>query len=74
MTVLIGLMLGSLRVLWPWPGGVESTELAAPGDGGAVLVPVLLAAFGLAVVLAIDWVSHRLEHRDASDEVEDLTA
>lgn len=74
MSGLIGLMLGSLRVLWPWPGGVESTELAAPGEGGAVLVPVLLTAFGLAVVLAIDWVSHRLEHRDASDEVEDLTA
>lgn len=74
MSVLIGLMLGSLRVLWPWPGGVETTELAAPGTGGAVLVPVLLALLGLVVVLAIDWVSHRLENRDASDDIEDLTA
>jgi putative membrane protein len=74
MAVLIGLMLGSLRVLWPWPGGVESTELSAPGTGGAVLVPVLLALFGLVVVLGIDWVGHRLEHRNASDDVEDLIA
>lgn len=74
MSVLIGLMLGSLRVLWPWPGGVESTDLSAPGTGGAVLVPVLLALVGLAVVLTIDWVSHRLEHRDASDDVDDLVA
>lgn len=74
MSVLIGLMLGSIRVLWPWPGGVETTELAAPGSGGAVLVPVLLALLGLVVVLMIDWVSHRLEDRDTSDDVEDLVA
>lgn len=74
MAVLIGMMLGSLRVLWPWPGGVESTVLSAPGTGGAVLVPVMLTLLGLVVVLGIDWVSHRLEHRDVSDDVEDLTA
>ena len=74
MAVLIGLMLGSLRVLWPWPGGVESTELAAPGTGGGVLVPVSMIVLGLIVVLGIDWVSHRLEHRDVSDDVGDLVS
>lgn len=74
MAVLIGLMLGSLRVLWPWPGGVESTELAAPGTDGGVLVPVMMMVLGLIVVLGIDWVSHRFEHRDVSDDVEDLVA
>lgn len=74
MAVLIGLMLGSVRVLWPWPGGVDSTELAAPASGEPVLVPVLLAVAGLAVVLAVDVISHRIEHRDVTDEIEDLRA
>ena len=73
MAVLIGLMLGSLRVLWPWPDGVDSTALGSP-DGHAVLVPVLLAVAGLVLVLAVEVVSERLEHRTVSDEVEDLHA
>ena len=32
MAALIGLMLGSLRVLWPWPRGVDSTALQAPNE------------------------------------------
>jgi putative membrane protein len=72
MAVLIGLMLGSIRVLWPWPEGVESTALSVPED--PVAVPVLLAAVGLAVVLVVDTVSSRLEHRTAQDEVDDLHA
>lgn len=48
---LIGLMAGSLRVLWPWPEGVDSAALGAPeGD----LLPVLIAgAVGFAFVFAI---------------------
>ena len=52
LAALIGLMLGSLRILWPWPNGLESTELGAPS--GSVLVPVLLAVAGLALVVGID--------------------
>lgn len=51
VAAMIGLMLGSTRVLWPWPGGVESTELARPS--GDVLLPVLLAVVGFAVILAV---------------------
>ncbi|MFN7150048.1 MAG: DUF368 domain-containing protein [Microthrixaceae bacterium] len=72
MALLIGLMLGSLRVLWPWPGGVESTELAAPSD--PIVVPVLLAVGGFALVMVVELVSKRLEHRHTSDEIEDLHA
>lgn len=73
---LIGLMLGSLRILWPWPNGLGSeddtgTSLAWPeGDVG---VPVALAVVGLLVVLGITWVSERLEDRDDEDLVEELT-
>lgn len=72
MALLIGLMLGSLRVLWPWPGGVESTELAAPSD--PIVVPVLLAVGGFALVIVVELVSKRLEHRHTADEIEDLHA
>ena len=72
MAVLIGLMLGSMRVLWPWPLGVDSTELAAPTD--PVVVPVLLAVGGLLVVLAVDLISRRLEGRTVEAEISDLHA
>ena len=49
MSAMVGLMLGSLRVLWPWPGGTETTDLAAPSDD--VVVPILLAILGCAAGL-----------------------
>lgn len=51
LAALVGLMAGSLRVLWPWPDGTGGTSLAAPS--GDVLIPVLLAAVGAAAVLLI---------------------
>lgn len=53
LAVLIGLMAGSLRVLWPWPAGedgVGDTALGPPGDD--VWVALALAA-GAAVVVAV---------------------
>ena len=61
---MIGLMLGSLRVLWPWPGGTATTTIGAPR--GDVLVPVLLAAAGLIVVLGIEVVVARSTERRPS--------
>ena len=63
MAVLVGLMAGSLRVLWPWPNGVgvisrhehevvSGTGLAWPGaDDWAA--PTAAAVVGFAVVLLI---------------------
>lgn len=54
---LVGLMIGSVRILWPWPNGlgdadgVGATVLGAPR--GDIVVPLLLAAAGLTVVLAV---------------------
>jgi putative membrane protein len=50
MAALIGLMLGSLRVLWPWPDGADTAALSRPVDWG---IPALLALGGMALVLAI---------------------
>jgi putative membrane protein len=72
MAVMIGLMLGSLRVLWPWPDGADSVELGAPDE--AVAVTVGLALFGLALVLTIDRIARRIERRRTSDEIEELRA
>jgi putative membrane protein len=54
VAVLIGLMAGSLRVLWPWPDGTETATLAAPSDA---TLPVLLAVVGTIVVVTMSlWV------------------
>ena len=67
MAAMIGLMLGSLRVLWPWPGGTATTELGAPS--GSIAVPVALAVAGFALVLVVELVVGRraaLEHASRS--------
>lgn len=56
MAALIGLMLGSLRVLWPWPDGADTAALSRPVDWG---VPALLATAGFALVLLIGWGAKR---------------
>lgn len=58
---LIGLMAGSLRVLWPWPGGVGSSALGAPGsDWGLVTVVGLI---GLGLVFAISRLAEKEDDR-----------
>ncbi len=63
LAVLIGLMLGSFRVLWPWPNGVgiiseiegesiSGTGLELPETAGDGVVPVVLAVVAFAVVVA----------------------
>ena len=54
MAILIGLMAGSLRVLWPWPDGTNTARLGAPED---TLLPLLLAIVGIGVVLGLGRVS-----------------
>ncbi len=61
VAVLIGLMAGSLRVLWPWPVG----EPEAEGFGSAALGAPVVADAPAAVVTAtaaavVAWVLHRL--------------
>lgn len=51
MAVLVGLMAGSLRRLWPWQG--DAGALQAPDDAGGALVALGCALLGLGVVLAL---------------------
>ena len=63
MAVMVGLMAGSLRVLWPWPNGVgvisrhENEIISGTGldwpAAGEWLGPTVAAAAGLAAVLTI---------------------
>lgn len=48
---LIGLMAGSLRVVWPWPDGVQGATLGVPE--GDVLLAIVAAVIGLGVVLGV---------------------
>lgn len=61
MAVLIGLMFGSLRVLWPWPNGVgiiepdeiiSGTGLELP-NGAPFVLPVILAVVSAIAVVVI---------------------
>lgn len=49
LAILIGLMAGSVRVLWPWPLGVESTALGTPDSQ----IPLAIASAVIAMVLVV---------------------
>lgn len=63
LAVMVGLLLGSLRVLWPWPAGVgvisRHTEEAVDGTGlgwapaADLWLPTLLAAAAASVVFVL---------------------
>ena len=60
LAVLIGLMAGSVRVLWPWPLGVDSTALGTP-DGQ--VVPALVAS--LIGFVAVVWIGRAAQSLEA---------
>ena len=51
VSALIGLMAGSLRVLWPWPNGLDSTAIGGPD--GNLLAVASLAIAALVIVVAL---------------------
>lgn len=80
MASLLGLMLGSIRVLWPWPNGVgvigetteetvRGTDLAWP-DTGQLVGGVALAFLAAAITLLI---VHFAEAKPAAEEFVDAT-
>lgn len=62
LAVLLGLLVGSTRVLWPWPAGADGvgdTGLGAPVAGD---VPMVLGLFvvGVVIVLGVGLVGRQL--------------
>jgi len=72
LAVLIGLMAGSVRVVWPWPDGVDSTVLGAPE--GEVLAALAAAVIGFVVVVFIARHAQRIEEGQPHPEAEPLAA
>ncbi|MQA87899.1 MAG: DUF368 domain-containing protein [Streptosporangiales bacterium] len=64
LAVMTGLMIGSLRALWPWQG--EDRNLLPPS--GDVALIAVLAALGAALVVTLIVVEHRLHRRRAAAE------
>ena len=62
MAALIGLMIGSIRVLWPWPDGLDSTAIGTPSSDLAQTVA--LAVVALVVVIGLGRISR---HRPLAD-------
>ncbi len=62
---LIGLMAGSLRILWPWPDGVEGPVLEAPGEQLGFAVVAAIVGF-LAVMLISRLAAERESPTDLS--------
>lgn len=56
---MIGLMIGSVRLLWPWPSGLGGTELGLP-TLSTVWLPVLLGVGGFALVLGTDFIARKV--------------
>ncbi|WP_028659196.1 DUF368 domain-containing protein [Nocardioides insulae] len=67
LLVMAGLMIGSLRALWPWQSVPDPEADGYPGSPVApydpVLVPVLLALVGIAVVVVLIVVEERRTRR-----------
>jgi putative membrane protein len=53
MAALVGLMVGSLRALWPWLS--EDRGLDPPPDAASLAIAAGLALAGAALVLAVTW-------------------
>lgn len=53
VAAMVGLMIGSFRVLWPWPNGVDSTELGTPLDDWWIAVGLGLLAAAVVIILTL---------------------
>jgi putative membrane protein len=69
LVAMAGLMLGSLRALWPWQQDDEHGAGAAVLPTDPLLGPVALTVLGVVVVLALIWAEARVvpHERDAAD-------
>ncbi len=84
LAAIIGLMIGSARVLWPWPNGVgiiseeedelvKGTGLGWADDAASFIWPTVLAVVAFAIVLGISTYGER-RLASAADDPEPINA
>lgn len=56
---MVGLMIGSIRILWPWPEGLNSTAMELPA-GQNWLIPTVLVAVGFVIVIGLEAIGQRI--------------
>ena len=61
IAALLGLMIGSLRVLWPWPSGEQGLDNVALGQpvSGELVGAIVGALIAAAVVMAVGEIGYR---------------
>lgn len=67
MAIIVGLMIGSLRALWPWQD--DDRGLLAPSTD--VLSAIVLALLGAGIVVGLLWIERRLHLTEAEAEAVD---
>jgi putative membrane protein len=71
MAVLVGLMAGSLRALWPW----QSAGAPRLADGAEPVLPVVAwAVVALALSAALAWAEIRRQRRSREVSADSVTA
>lgn len=63
LVVLTGVMVGSLRAVWPWQGDEHDRTLYAPSGDVPLTVGLMVAGFALVTVVLV--VAHRKGHGSA---------
>ena len=58
MSILIGFMAGSLRILWPWPNGIDDAILGRPDNN--ILLAILFWFKGFLLISTMHLVSFKL--------------
>lgn len=67
LVAMSGLMLGSLRALWPWKSTADSGGLLAPYD--PVSMPIVFAVIGAAIVVVLIVVESFFASKSAKDKL-----
>lgn len=67
LVAMAGLMLGSLRALWPWQSSAEAGDLLAPFE--PIGAPVVLAVIGAAIVVVLIIVESTFASKIAKDHL-----
>ncbi|GAA1847905.1 DUF368 domain-containing protein [Brevibacterium marinum] len=67
LVAMAGLMLGSLRALWPWQSSGEAGDLLAPFD--PIWMPIVLAVVGAIIVVVLIVIESAFASKTAKDNL-----